>query len=94
MLRGNLINASNEVLQCCLKFSCLTCVGGQMGVGSRTEDSSGVILKRSWLLMVLHNGFQISSSLLIAEIKVKAKLHQNKAHPYPMKEVKTVFFSP
>lgn len=47
----------------------LTGVRGKVCTGSRAVDSSCVILERGWLLVVLYDGFQVSGSLLIAEVR-------------------------
>lgn len=52
-----------------LYVSGLTCVSGQVWAGSRAVDSGCIILKSGRLQVVLHDVLQISSSLLIAEVK-------------------------
>lgn len=41
------------------------CVRRQVRAGRRAVDSSGVVLKSRRFLVMLHNGFQVSRSLLI-----------------------------
>ena len=52
-----------------VSYSCFTWVRGQVSAGSRAVHSSCVIFEGGRLLVVLHDGLQVSGSLLIAEVK-------------------------
>lgn len=47
----------------------LTCVRGQVRAGGGAVDASRVVLEGGWLLVVLHDGFQVARTLLVAEVK-------------------------